>query len=126
MGEVTGGRGVDVVLDMLGGQYLQGNIESLALEDRLVQIGQLGGPTAEINMTPVLQRGFWITGSTLRPRSVAEKAAVAQAVHQNGWPLFESGGIRVLVHATLPLGEAAEAPRVMESSADIGKLVLVV
>ena len=83
-------RGVDVVLDMVGGDYLQRNIESLAMEGRLVQIGQLGGPKAQINMIPVLQRRLTITGSTLRARSVAEKGAIAQAVHEHVWPLFES------------------------------------
>jgi NADPH2:quinone reductase len=71
-----------------------------------------------------LQRRLWITGSTLRARSVAEKAAIAQAVHQNVWPLLEAGKVRVLVHATYPLAQAAEAHRVMESSEHIGKLVL--
>jgi putative PIG3 family NAD(P)H quinone oxidoreductase len=124
--EATGGRGVNVVLDMVGGEYLQRNIDCLAMDGRLVQIGQLGGWKAQINMVPVLQRRLWITGSTLRARSIAEKAAIARAVHQSVWPLLEAGTVRVLVHATFPLAQAAEAHRMMESSAHIGKLVLTV
>jgi NADPH2:quinone reductase len=122
--EATHGRGVNVVLDMVGGDYLQRNIECLATDGRLVQIGQLGGWKAEINMVPVLQRRLWITGSTLRARSVAEKAAIARAVHEKVWPLLEAETVRVMVHATFPLRDAAEAHRVMESSTHIGKLVL--
>ncbi len=124
--EATGGAGVNLVLDMVGGDYLQRNIESLAIDGRLVQIGQLGGPKAQINMIPVLQRRLTITGSTLRARTVDQKASIARAVQAHVWPLFESGEVRVLVHATFPLRDAAAAHRVMESSAHIGKLVLVV
>jgi putative PIG3 family NAD(P)H quinone oxidoreductase len=124
--EATAGRGVDVVLDMVGGEYLQRNIDLLATEGRLLQIAQLGGPTSQINTTPILQRRLTLTGSTLRPRSVAEKGALAAAVHSNVWPLLESGTVRVLVHATYPLTDAAEAHRMMESSVHIGKLVLLV
>ncbi len=109
---------------MVGGDYLQRNIETLAMEGRLVQIGQLAGTKSQINTTPVLQRRLTITGSTLRPRSVAQKAAIARAVHEHVWPLFESGAVKVLVHATFPLADAAEAHRVMESSVHTGKLVL--
>ena len=123
--DLTGGRGVDVILDMVGGDYLQRNIDSLATEGRLVHIGQLGGPKAQINLIPVLRRRLTITGSTLRARSVPEKAAIANAVREHVWPLFESGAVRVLVHQTFPLAAAAEAHRVMESSTHIGKLVLV-
>jgi putative PIG3 family NAD(P)H quinone oxidoreductase len=124
--EATNGRGVDVVLDMVGGGYLQRNVDCLAMDGRLVQIGMLGGLNAQVNMGPVLQRRLWITGSTLRARSVAEKAAIAQAVHQHVWPLLEAGRVRVLIHAIYPLAQAAEAHRVMESSEHIGKLVLTV
>jgi putative PIG3 family NAD(P)H quinone oxidoreductase len=123
--EATGGRGVDVVLDMVGGDYLQRNIDSLAMDGRLVLIGQLGGPTARINTVPVLQRRLTIVGSTLRARSVAEKGAIAKAVHEHVWPLLESGAVRVVVHRTFPLSAAADAHRVMEASSHIGKLVLV-
>jgi len=124
--DATGGRGVDVVLDMVGGDYVQRNIECLAMDGRLVQIGLLGGAKAQINTGPILQRRLWLTGSTLRARSVAEKGAIARAVHANVWSLLEAGTVRVLVHATYPLAQAAEAHRVMESSAHIGKLVLTV
>jgi NADPH2:quinone reductase len=124
--QATGGRGVDVVLDMVGGEYLQRDIECLAMDGRLVQIGLLGGARAQINTLPILQRRLWITGSTLRARSVAEKAAIGHAVHQQVWPLLEAGTVRVLVHATFPLREASEAHRVMESSTHVGKLVLTV
>jgi NADPH2:quinone reductase len=124
--EATSGRGVDVVLDMVGGDYLQRNLECLGMDGRLVQIGQLGGATSQINTGPILQRRLWLTGSTLRARSVAEKGAIASAVHKSVWPLLEAGTVRVPVHATFPLAQAAEAHRVMESSAHIGKLVLTV
>ena len=124
--DATNGRGVDLVLDMVGGDYLQRNLDCLAMDGRLVQIGMLGGLKARVNMGPVLQRRLWITGSTLRARSVAEKAAIAQAVHQHVWPLLEAGTVRVLIHATYPLAQAVEAHRVMESSEHIGKLVLTV
>jgi NADPH2:quinone reductase len=122
--EATGGRGVNVILDMVGGEYLQRNIDSLAMEGRLVHIGQLGGPTAHINLTRLLRQRLTITGSTLRARSVPEKAAIARAVHEHVWPLLGSGEVRVLVHATFSLRDAAAAHRVMESSTHIGKLVL--
>jgi putative PIG3 family NAD(P)H quinone oxidoreductase len=124
--EATGGAGVNVVLDMVGGEYLQRNLDCLSMDGRLVQIGQLGGWKAHINMTPVLVKRLWITGSTLRARSVAEKGAIARAVHQHVWPLLEAGTVRVPVHATFPLAQAAEAHRMMESSAHVGKLVLTV
>jgi putative PIG3 family NAD(P)H quinone oxidoreductase len=122
--EATGGRGVDVVLDIVGGEYLQRNIESLAMDGRLVLIGQQGGPIARINTVPILQRRLTIVGSTLRARSVAEKGAIAKAVHEHVWPLLESGAVRVILHRTFPLRDASEAHRMMESSSHIGKLVL--
>jgi putative PIG3 family NAD(P)H quinone oxidoreductase len=124
--EATGGQGVNVVLDIIGGDYLQRNLDVLAVDGRLVQIGVMSGPKAQINIMPVLQRRLWITGSTLRPRSIAEKGALARAVHEHVWPLFESGAVSVRVHATFPLREAAAAHRVMDASEHIGKLVLVV
>jgi putative PIG3 family NAD(P)H quinone oxidoreductase len=120
----TGGRGVDVILDMVGGDYLQRNLDVLAVEGRLVQIAMLRGALTPINLGPLLQRRLTLTGSTLRPRSIAEKGAIARAVQTNVWPLFESGVIRPIVHATYPLEKAAEAHRVMEASSHIGKLVL--
>ncbi len=123
--ELTGGRGVDVILDMIGGVYLQRNLDSLAVSGRLVHIGQLGGAKTEINLTPLLRNWLTITGSTLRARSVSEKAAIAVAVHEHVWPLFESGAVRVVVHQTFPLREAAAAHRMMEASTHVGKLVLI-
>jgi NADPH:quinone reductase-like Zn-dependent oxidoreductase len=96
------------------------------MEGRLVHIGQLGGAKAQINLTPLLRNRLTITGSTLRARSISEKGAIAAAVHEHVWPLFESGAVRVVVHQTFPLSNAAEAHRVMESTAHIGKLVLTV
>ena len=124
--DATAGRGVDVVLDMVGGEYLQRNLDCLAMDGRLVQIGLLGGAKSQLNMGLVLQRRLWITGSTLRARTIPEKAAIAGAVREHVWPLVEAGSVRVLIHATFPLRQAAEAHRVMESSAHIGKLVLTV
>ena len=124
--DATGGRGVDVVLDIVGGDYLQRNIDALAMDGRLVIIGQLGGYKSQINTTPVMRNRLTITGSTLRARSVPEKAAIARAVHQHVWPLLESGTVRVQVHATFPLSDAAAAHRMMEESSHIGKLVLTV
>src|SRR4051794_23895370 len=124
--ECTGGRGVDVVLDMVGGAYFARNIEALALEGRLVEIATLQGVKTELNIQTIMQRRLTITGSTLRARPIADKAAIARAVHLHVWPLIESGAVKPIVHATFPLRAAAEAHRVMESSAHIGKLVLVV
>jgi NADPH:quinone reductase len=121
---VTGDRGVNVVLDMVGGDYLQRNIDVLAMEGRLVMIGRQRGMKSELDIMPVLRRRLTLTGSTLRTRSVAEKGAIASAVHEQVWPLFEAGAVRVLVHETFPLERAADAHRVMESSAHIGKLIL--
>ena len=109
--EATGGRGVDVILDMVGGEYVQRNIEALALEGRLVQISTLGGAKAQINMAVVMQQRLTITGSTLRGRSVAEKGAIAKVLLERVWPLLESGAVRPIVHATFPLRAAAAAHR---------------
>jgi len=123
--DATGGRGVNLILDMVGGEYLQRNLESLAMEGRLVQIGQMAGPKAQINIIPILQRRLTITGSTLRARSVPEKGAIAAAVHERVWPLLESGAVRPLIHTTFPIRDAAGAHRLMESSEHIGKIVLI-
>jgi putative PIG3 family NAD(P)H quinone oxidoreductase len=124
--DATGGRGVDVVLDMVAGDYLQRNIDALAVDGRLVMIGRQRGGKSELDVMSVLRRRLTLTGSTLRARSVAEKGAIARAVHQHVWPLFESGTVRVIVHQTFPLRDAAAAHRVMESSTHIGKLMLLV
>ncbi|PYR52187.1 MAG: NAD(P)H-quinone oxidoreductase [Acidobacteria bacterium] len=122
--ELTAGRGVDIVLDMVGGDYFARNVDALALEGRLVEIATLHGVKAELNIQTIMQRRLTITGSTLRARPVADKAAIAVALRQHVWPLLESGAVKPIVHATFPLRDAAEAHRVMESSAHIGKLVL--
>jgi NADPH:quinone reductase len=123
---LTDGRGVDVVLDMVAGDYVQRNIDALAMDGRLVMIGRQGGVRSEIDIMPILRKRLMLTGSTLRTRSVAEKGALAQAVYQQVWPLFESGAVRVVVHETFPLRDATAAHRVMESSTHVGKLVLTV
>lgn len=124
--DATGGRGVDVVLDMVGAEYFARNIDVLAMEGRLVEIATQRGAKAEINIMTVMQRRLTITGSTLRARSVAEKGAIAAAVREHVWPLIESGAVRPLVHATFPLARAADAHRLMESGAHIGKIVLTI
>ncbi len=122
--DATGGRGVDVVLDIVGGDYMQRNIDVLALDGRLVMVGQLRGTRSEINTTPIFRKRLTITGSTLRARSVAEKGALARDVREHVWPLLESGQVRIPIHATFPLRAAGEAHRMMESSSHIGKIVL--
>jgi NADPH:quinone reductase len=122
----TGGRGVDVVLDMVGGDYFPRNIDALAVEGRLVEIATLRGAKAEITIPTVMQRRLTITGSTLRARAVAEKGAIAQAVRTHVWPLVESGAVKPIIHQTFPLADAAAAHRVLEAGAHIGKVVLVV
>jgi putative PIG3 family NAD(P)H quinone oxidoreductase len=124
--EQTAGRGVDVVLDMVGGPYFARNVDVLAAEGRLVEIATLQGAKAELNIQTIMQRRLTITGSTLRARPIADKGAIAEAVHRHVWPLIESGAVKPIVYATFPLRDAAAAHRVMESSAHIGKLVLLV
>jgi putative PIG3 family NAD(P)H quinone oxidoreductase len=123
--EQTAGRGADVVLDMVGGAYFARNLEVLATEGRLVEIATLHGATAEFNIHMMMQRRLTITGSTLRARPIADKGLIAAEVYRHVWPLLESGAVKPIIHATFPLSEAAEAHRVMESSAHIGKLVLI-
>jgi putative PIG3 family NAD(P)H quinone oxidoreductase len=124
--EHTAGRGVDLVLDIMGGSYVPRNLSVLAVEGRLVQIGLLeGATTASIDLWRVLSRRLTLTGSTLRARTVEEKGRIADALRREVWPLVEAGRIRPPVAATFPLEEAAAAHRLMESSAHIGKIVLV-
>jgi len=120
----TGDRGVDVTLDMVAGSYVPRNLELAALECRVVVISLLGGSRAEVNMGLVLTKRLTLTGSTLRARTVAQKAEVAAAVHRHVWPLLSSGRVRPVIHATFPLSEASEAHRMMETSNHIGKIVL--
>ncbi len=122
---LTGGRGLDVILDMVGGEYFARNLGLLAVEGRLLQIALLGGARAEIDLGRLLGRRLTISGSTLRARSVDEKARIAAALESRVWPLVESGAVRPVVHQTFPLERAADAHRVMEAGAHIGKLVLV-
>ena len=121
----TGGRGVDVILDMVGGPYVQRNLEALAVEGRLVQIAWLQGPKPQANFMPLMLKRLTWTGSTLRPRSVAQKGEIAAALEAKVWPLLAEGRVRPLVHRTFPLAEAAAAHALMESSTHIGKIVLV-
>jgi putative PIG3 family NAD(P)H quinone oxidoreductase len=124
---LTGGRGVDLILDMVGADYFARNIASLAVDGRLVEIGFMGGKSStSIDLGDVLRRRLTITGSTLRPRSVAEKGAIADALRREVWPLLESGRVKPIVYRTFPLGDAAEAHRLMESSGHIGKIVLTI
>jgi NADPH2:quinone reductase len=122
--ELTDGHGVDVILDIVGGDYLARNIDCLAINGRLVQIGLIGGSRAQMNLTPILQRRLTLTGSTLRARTVEEKGALARAVEQHVWPLLDSGTVKPVVHATFPLARAADAHRLLESGEVIGKIVL--
>jgi putative PIG3 family NAD(P)H quinone oxidoreductase len=121
---ITAGRGVDVVLDMVGGDYTPRNIQCLALEGRLVQIAFLKSPRVELDWMAVMRKRLTLTGSTLRPRSVEEKGAIARALHANVWPLLEAGRVRPVIHQTFPLAQAEDAHRLMESSRHIGKIVL--
>jgi NADPH:quinone reductase len=120
----TGNRGVDVVLDMVAGDYLQKNLYSLAMDGRLVIIAFLHGAKAEIDFSPVLRRRLTITGSGLRPRPVAEKGAIADGLRSHVWPLLDAGKVRPVIDRVFPLADAAGAHRLMESSAHIGKIVL--
>jgi len=122
--EATGGRGVDVILDMVGGGYFARNMKILAVEGRLVQIAFLQGAKAEIDLGPLMVKRQTLTGSTLRPRSVAEKGAVASSLKEKVWPLIESGKVGPVIFKTFPLAEAAAAHRLMESGSHIGKIVL--
>lgn len=122
---LTGGSGVDVVLDIVGGDYTQRNIDCLHLHGRLVQVGLIGGARAQIDLRPVLNNRLTLTGSTLRPRTVEEKDAIARELEQQVWPLLSRGEVKPVVHATYPLRDAAEAHRMLEAGEVIGKLVLV-
>lgn len=124
--EFTGGKGADVILDMVGGDYIEKNLRALAVEGRLVSIGFQKGAKAEINFMPMMLKRQTITGSTLRIQSVESKGRIARSLREKVWPLIEQGRIRPIVHATFPLAQAADAHRLMESSAHIGKIVLTV
>lgn len=120
----SGGRGVDVVLDMVAGDYVPREIGCLADDGRLVIIALLGGAEARLDLAAILRRRLTVTGSTLRPRPVAFKAAIAARLRSVVWPLIEAGRIKPMVHSVFPLDQAAQAHALMESSAHIGKIVL--
>jgi len=122
----TGGKGVNVILDMVGGDYVPKELKCLAEDGRLVFIAYLRGPKTELNIDAVMRRRLTVTGSTLRPRPVEFKAAIARSLHEKIWPLIEAGKIKPEIYKTFPLEQAAEAHRLMESSQHIGKLVLTV
>ncbi|WP_241132457.1 NAD(P)H-quinone oxidoreductase [Achromobacter insuavis] len=122
--QATGGQGVDVILDMVGGAYINKNIRLLAVNGRLVQIAFLEGSKAEIDALPIMTRRLSFTGSTLRPRSDDDKGAIAQALADKVLPLMEQGRCLPLIHQVFPLEEAAQAHALMESSRHIGKIML--
>ncbi|WP_308366775.1 MULTISPECIES: NAD(P)H-quinone oxidoreductase [unclassified Microbulbifer] len=122
--EATGGHGADVILDMVGGDYVDRNIQLAARDGRIVNIAFLQGARVQVNMLPVMLKRLTLTGSTLRPRTAEEKAAIASALEKKVWPLIEEGRIRPQIAATFPLGQVSDAHRLMESSGHIGKIVL--
>jgi NADPH:quinone reductase len=124
--EATGGSGVDVILDMIGGSYAERNQQALAVEGRLVQIGIMEGSKITLDLLQMMVRRQTITGSTLRARSVADKAAIARLVRENAWPLIEAGSIRTVIDRRFPLVEVAAAHQLMESSQHIGKILLTI
>lgn len=121
---LTGGKGVDVILDMVAGDYIGRDLKCLADDGRVVIIALLGGPKGTVDFNQVLRRRLTITGSTLRPRPVAFKAAIAAALREKVWPLLEAGALRPVVHATFPLEQAARAHAMMEAGDNVGKIIL--
>jgi NADPH2:quinone reductase len=125
--QLTGGKGVDVVLDMVGGDYVPRNMDAAAVDGRLVSIAFIAGSIkTQINIFAMMQKRLTLTGSTLRSRAIAEKGAIAAALTRQVWPLLDAGKAAPVIHATFPLEHAADAHRMMESGVHIGKLVLVV
>jgi len=123
--EATQGRGVDVILDMVGGSYVEKNLRALAVEGRLVQIAFLQGSKVTLDLAHLMVRRQTITGSTLRPRPVADKAAIARRLREKVWPLVEAGKVRPVIDRTFPLAEAAAAQRFVESRQAQGKVLLI-
>jgi NADPH:quinone reductase len=121
---ITGGKGANVILDMVGGNYIQKNINCLALEGRLIQIAFLQSSINQLDLMAVMTKRLTITGSTLRPRTVEQKGEIARALSKEIWPLFNDKKIKVLVDTVLPLSRASDAHALMESSTHIGKIVL--
>ena len=125
IGALTGGRGVNVVLDMVAGDYVPRNLKCLATEGRLVIIAVQRGPKiGELNVLPIMLKRLTVTGSTLRPRTVEQKAAIARTLEAKVWPLLEAGTVKPIVHSRFPLSDAAGAHRLMESGAHVGKIIL--
>ena len=122
----TGGKGVNVILDMVGGDYVPREIKCLAEDGRMVFIASLGGAKAEIDIFEIQRKRLVITGSTLRPRPEAFKGAIARSLREKIWPLIEAGKIKPVIYKSFPLAQASEAHRLMESSQHIGKIVLAV
>ncbi len=121
---ITDGKGVDVVLDMVAGDYVAREVECVAEDGRIVIIAVQGGIQSGFNAGLVLRRRLTITGSTLRPRSVAFKGAIARALRERVWPLLETGQVRPIIHSTFAASDAAKAHALMESNQHIGKIVL--
>ena len=122
--EATQGQGVNVILDMVGGEYTNKNLQSLALNGRLVQIAFLEGSKVEIDATPIMTKRLWFTGSTLRPRSDEDKGEIARQLQEQVVPLLERGECLPVIHAVFPLAQAAQAHELMNSSQHIGKIML--
>jgi NADPH2:quinone reductase len=123
--ELTGGRGVDVILDIVGAPYFERNLASLAMDGRLVEVATQQGAVAErLDLFLVMRKRLTITGSTMRPRTTAQKGAIAGALRREAWPLLDTGRVAPVIHAVYPFEQAAEAHRVLESSVHVGKLVL--
>ena len=122
---LTQGRGVDVILDMVGGDYIARNIAAAARDGRIISIAFLKGSRAEIDLLPMMLKRLTLSGSTLRPRTVAEKAAICRALEAKVWPLIAGGQVRPQIFRTFALNDAALAHTLMESSAHVGKIVLV-
>ena len=122
--QFTGGRGADVILDMVGGDYVKRNLISLAIDGRLVQIAFLRSPQVELNLAPLMVKRQTITGSTLRPQSIGQKAAIADALHDQVWPLLEAGKVKPIIDTVFLLEEAAKAHAMMEANQNIGKILL--
>ncbi|TXS93068.1 NAD(P)H-quinone oxidoreductase [Parahaliea maris] len=122
--EATGGEGVDVILDMVGGDYVSRNLSLAAMDGRIVNIAFQQGFQTEVNFVPMLVKRLTLTASTLRPRTADDKAAIAAALRESVWPLYAAGEVRPVIAATFPLEQAAAAHQLMESSQHIGKIVL--
>jgi len=122
--EMTDGVGVNLLIDMVGADYFERNIAALAVEGRLVQIAVMTGAESKVNLAQIMVRRLTVTGSTLRPRSIADKGVIAASLKQHVWPLIEAGKVRPVMHKTFALKDAAEAHALMESSAHIGKIAL--